>query len=672
MPERDIRVVVVAYGPASRTKKAARRARRLSGLQGSVAVVPASRHAVRSCRNLPVDVSSEVGSAGVRRAFEDTDCDYALLIHDDVFLSPAAVPELIASLDDGNRYAVPYTNDIGMDHFGGSLPSVGLVDAPTLKHRSEGLERKPVRTVRPSCLVARTDDLIAFAERPLTEPNLRVDDIDLGFVAAPVLAAHDGSCSSALGPPESADGKPLLVAAMIVRDEEGTLPELFASIEGLVDRIEVCDTGSVDGTVALAEASGANVIHREWRNDFAWARNQVLEQCRDAAYVLLVDADDRVRCEDPEQLRRYLATYEQEYHAFEVRVDSPDAGTGSSIRSVRIVKADLVEFKGAIHEQPVLRDHPDAQLRGNQLDLLWIDHIGYLPEVAARKNKANRNLDIARAEYDAEPNFKTAIEYARSMIGAGGDKQQVVSLLREAHELAVEGPPPTRAYVGGILAANLVEIGEAEEAFELARDALRIVPADDMAAAAAARAAEALDSYGDLAALAIEIEGQPSMRPVFDAEDDRRYYEQAAVFALAKVGNLKLARNRLVDVLHRYGAFERWEALLDIVSSSADVVAWLDPIVSEFNEIEFLPWVKEQLPPEKTAEVCARFIRSGGHSTQVALLGVVSGLVSGRPELVSDLIDGLQGLADEQLRHLATVASSRGFDDAAAALLSVA
>ena len=50
----------------------------------------------------------------------------------------------------------------------------------------------------------------------------------------------------------------------------------------------------------------------------------------------------------------------------------------------------------------------------------------------------------------------------------------------------------------------------------------------------------------------------------------------------------------------------------------------------------------------------------------------MSGLVSGRPELVPDLIDGLDGLGDEQLRHLATVAASRGFDDVAAALLSVA
>ena len=43
-----------------------------------------------------------------------------------------------------------------------------------------------------------------------------------------------------------------------------------------VDEINIVDTGSTDRTIEIARAFGANVIHREWRNDFGWARNEAL------------------------------------------------------------------------------------------------------------------------------------------------------------------------------------------------------------------------------------------------------------------------------------------------------------------------------------------------------------------------------------------------------------
>ena len=68
--------------------------------------------------------------------------------------------------------------------------------------------------------------------------------------------------------------KPLLSAAIIVRDEADFLRRCLASLAGVVDEIIVVDTGSVDDTVAVALAAGAVVAHRPWDGDFSAARNR--------------------------------------------------------------------------------------------------------------------------------------------------------------------------------------------------------------------------------------------------------------------------------------------------------------------------------------------------------------------------------------------------------------
>ena len=98
------------------------------------------------------------------------------------------------------------------------------------------------------------------------------------------------------------------------------LEDCLRSLLGVVDRTVVVDTGSEDRTVELAERLGAEVHHRTWRDDFAWARNEALELARDAAWAVWIDADERLRCDDPELLRRYLRCFAAEHDILELTV----------------------------------------------------------------------------------------------------------------------------------------------------------------------------------------------------------------------------------------------------------------------------------------------------------------------------------------------------------------
>ena len=98
----------------------------------------------------------------------------------------------------------------------------------------------------------------------------------------------------------------MLSLSMIVRDEAERIEACLRSVQGFVDEMVVVDTGSSDATVAIAEGLGASVHRIDWPGDFAPARNQAL-QWVSGDWVLVLDADERLRPEAREPLRRLMA-----------------------------------------------------------------------------------------------------------------------------------------------------------------------------------------------------------------------------------------------------------------------------------------------------------------------------------------------------------------------------
>lgn len=88
---------------------------------------------------------------------------------------------------------------------------------------------------------------------------------------------------------------------MIVRDEEAVLGRCLESVAPAVDEIIVVDTGSMDGTKAVAAAYTDRISDFAWVDDFAAARNASFAKAT-GDYILWLDADDVLLPEDLDAL----------------------------------------------------------------------------------------------------------------------------------------------------------------------------------------------------------------------------------------------------------------------------------------------------------------------------------------------------------------------------------
>lgn len=85
-----------------------------------------------------------------------------------------------------------------------------------------------------------------------------------------------------------------LTVVILTRDEELHIERAIRSVKGIASRVFIADSGSIDATVRLAEALGAEVRFHPWSNhaaQFNWALSQLPT---DTGWVLRLDADEYV------------------------------------------------------------------------------------------------------------------------------------------------------------------------------------------------------------------------------------------------------------------------------------------------------------------------------------------------------------------------------------------
>jgi len=254
---------------------------------------------------------------------------------------------------------------------------------------------------------------------------------DRTIAATPVEVVVPGLTAAVALP---ADGRPLVSAVLIVKDEQDVLEGCLRAVQAFADEVVVYDTGSSDDTPALAERLGARVVRGTWDDHFGDARNRALEHAT-GHWVLSVDADEVVRG-DAAGLRSELAAllHAGSIDLLGVTVRSVELEGGASTNEGivgRVFRRDRLHWRGALHEQLVRRDDsgelPAMVLTG----AVALDHTGYAPVRWTEKDKTQRNLDIATAalERGAEEDASKAwANLGRSLLVAGRAEDAVEAL----------------------------------------------------------------------------------------------------------------------------------------------------------------------------------------------------------------------------------------------------
>ena len=213
---------------------------------------------------------------------------------------------------------------------------------------------------------------------------------------------------------------------MIVKNEEHNLKRLFDSIDGCFDEIHITDTGSTDGTVALAESLGAIVHHFTWIDDFSAARNYSFSHIK-TDYVMWLDGDDVLS--DKEVFKHFrdhimvgadiwLANYN---YAFK---DGVPVCTFVRERIMNVSKKPKWEY--FVHEG-IIPAEMEGKVVPNFISTWCVNHLRQGQDVIADKS---RNLNLFEKNKDSLDS-RMRFYYGKELFEADKNKE-AVNVLKEA------------------------------------------------------------------------------------------------------------------------------------------------------------------------------------------------------------------------------------------------
>ncbi|MFF2092479.1 glycosyltransferase [Paenibacillus sp. NPDC058174] len=209
---------------------------------------------------------------------------------------------------------------------------------------------------------------------------------------------------------------------MIVKDEEELLAQCLRSCLPYVSEMIVVDTGSVDGTAAIAASFGVKLIQREWIDDFAVVRNAALTHATQP-WLLVLDADETL---EPLPMEQWYGLLEDEtkmgYYvqlvssvdsaAIDELQDGAPATTTVKDLVCRLFRNDpRIRFAGAIHEESVSAIEKAFGAEAIGVAPIVVLHEGYREERLRKRGKRERNariIEAALAENPGDPMLRYA------------------------------------------------------------------------------------------------------------------------------------------------------------------------------------------------------------------------------------------------------------------------
>jgi tetratricopeptide (TPR) repeat protein len=233
---------------------------------------------------------------------------------------------------------------------------------------------------------------------------------------------------------------PTLSLAMIVKNEGRHLGHCLASVRGLVDELVVVDTGSTDGTIAIAQSFGAQVHAFPWCDDFSAARNESLRHCT-GEWVLVLDADEAIDPVDHTVIRDAISqkqsfAYQLTLRSYVLDGQAVYLGQAVSPNDRKYEEGAAYPFYGDAPGLRLVRRFPDLAYQGRIHELLTpyfterrlsvstlkavIHHYGKLDD-GREADKASYYLRLARTEVERHPRSPQAQFNLMTQASVAGD-----------------------------------------------------------------------------------------------------------------------------------------------------------------------------------------------------------------------------------------------------------
>lgn len=213
---------------------------------------------------------------------------------------------------------------------------------------------------------------------------------------------------------------PTLALAMIVKDEEKTLPKCLESVRGCFDQIIIADTGSQDGTKGVAQSFGAVIHDFAWIDDFSAARNFAFSKAK-SDFVMWLDADDVVMAEDKAKLQALRASLGRDADAYHMRYDVARDEFGNvtfSYYRERIVRnTGEAKWVAPIHEVLVVPGH----WRQKETDI----SVTHCPPADKGARDPGRNLRLLKKALQSTTDQRLRYYYARELLTAGLHQESI-------------------------------------------------------------------------------------------------------------------------------------------------------------------------------------------------------------------------------------------------------
>lgn len=231
----------------------------------------------------------------------------------------------------------------------------------------------------------------------------------------------------------------LLSIGIIFKNDIRCIERCLQSLEPLRKAIPcqlvMADTGSTDGSRAVAERYADILVDFPWVNDFAAARNAVLDRCV-GKWCLTVDTDEWL-IGDCSQLVQFLHSQQadrQDGARIVVRNPSkPDSEDYADYFATRMgrMRDGKLRYVEPIHEYLTYTDRPF--LRVITLPKVIFNHDGYLemtPGALAAKHK--RNMELLRKELEKHPDNLRTLKQCIDSAESTEERRSLVERSRKA------------------------------------------------------------------------------------------------------------------------------------------------------------------------------------------------------------------------------------------------